>query len=199
MSKITQKLNQEGANLRNWSTGAAASIVLSVSCIPSFISFHQVESTIAVDSSFPRLTWLTRSEIPPRLIRICTRLARSPRSPLSVDGVFGTIRVGERNEGCDATVLAPHFRCSLHPTPRVNIDIRPSPPATMSQNKLNFRVPDIKFRVLIVGRANAGKTSILQRVCETTESPKIYRVTNGTREEFRNYHYPVRSISELMV
>jgi hypothetical protein len=31
------------------------------------------------------------------------------------------------------------------------------------------------FRVLVMGRANAGKTSILQRVCETTESPKIYR------------------------
>jgi len=29
--------------------------------------------------------------------------------------------------------------------------------------------------VLVLGRANAGKTSILQRVCETTESPKIYR------------------------
>ncbi|KAH9054929.1 hypothetical protein EDB87DRAFT_1814232, partial [Lactarius vividus] len=37
------------------------------------------------------------------------------------------------------------------------------------------RLPDIKFRVLIIGRANAGKTSILQRVCETTESPFIYR------------------------
>ena len=35
--------------------------------------------------------------------------------------------------------------------------------------------PNIKFRVLIIGRANAGKTSILQRVCDTTESPKIYR------------------------
>ncbi|KAH9051714.1 hypothetical protein EDB87DRAFT_1571155, partial [Lactarius vividus] len=31
------------------------------------------------------------------------------------------------------------------------------------------------FRVLIIGRANAGKTSILQRICETTESPVIYR------------------------
>ncbi|KAH9058230.1 GTP-binding protein [Lactarius vividus] len=37
------------------------------------------------------------------------------------------------------------------------------------------QVPEIKFRVLIIGRANAGKTSILQRVCETTESPVIYR------------------------
>ncbi|KAH9066180.1 hypothetical protein EDB87DRAFT_1553926 [Lactarius vividus] len=36
------------------------------------------------------------------------------------------------------------------------------------------RIPKIKFRVLIIGRANAGKTSILQRVCDTTDSPIIY-------------------------
>ena len=36
-------------------------------------------------------------------------------------------------------------------------------------------IPDLQFRVLIIGRANAGKTSILQRVCDTTESPTIYR------------------------
>ncbi|KAH9061036.1 GTP-binding protein [Lactarius vividus] len=39
------------------------------------------------------------------------------------------------------------------------------------------QLPKIKFRVLIVGRANAGKTSILQRVCDTTDSPVIYRRT----------------------
>ena len=54
---------------------------------------------------------------------------------------------------------------------------------TMSQKPLQFRVPSIVFRVLIVGRANAGKTTILQRVCETTESPKIFRVSGGRREE----------------
>jgi GTPase SAR1 family protein len=37
------------------------------------------------------------------------------------------------------------------------------------------RLPKIQFRVLIIGRANTGKTSILQRVCETTESPVIHR------------------------
>ncbi|KAN0134552.1 hypothetical protein V8E53_007698 [Lactarius tabidus] len=37
--------------------------------------------------------------------------------------------------------------------------------------------------VSAVGRANAGKTSILQRVCETTESPFIYRETDDGREE----------------
>ena len=41
-----------------------------------------------------------------------------------------------------------------------------------------------QFRVLVIGRANAGKTSILQRVCETTESPIIYRL--GGNEEVRN-------------
>jgi hypothetical protein len=37
------------------------------------------------------------------------------------------------------------------------------------------QIPKIQFRVLIIGRANAGKTSILQRVCDTTESPVIYQ------------------------
>ena len=43
--------------------------------------------------------------------------------------------------------------------------------------------PKIQFRVLIIGRANAGKTSILQRVCDTTESPEIYRNVVGRGRE----------------
>ena len=31
-----------------------------------------------------------------------------------------------------------------------------------------------RFRILIIGRANAGKTTILQRVCNTEERPKIF-------------------------
>ncbi|KAJ6465722.1 hypothetical protein C8R45DRAFT_1022136 [Mycena sanguinolenta] len=47
-------------------------------------------------------------------------------------------------------------------------------------------LPQLVFRVLILGRANAGKTSILQRVCETTESPKIYRVgSDGNRKKIQ--------------
>ncbi|KIJ94961.1 hypothetical protein K443DRAFT_11740 [Laccaria amethystina LaAM-08-1] len=46
-----------------------------------------------------------------------------------------------------------------------------------------MKKPDLKFRVLIIGRANAGKTSILKRVCDTTESPEIYRnLGRGKRE-----------------
>jgi hypothetical protein len=54
------------------------------------------------------------------------------------------------------------------------------PFGTMATHRL--RVPNVKFRVLIIGRANAGKTSILQKVCDTTESPEVYRVDRwGTR------------------
>jgi hypothetical protein len=36
-----------------------------------------------------------------------------------------------------------------------------------------------KLRVLVIGRANAGTTSILQRVCDTTDSPEIYSVDSS--------------------
>ena len=45
---------------------------------------------------------------------------------------------------------------------------------------------DVQFRVLIIGRANAGKTSILQRVCDTTESPEVYSIDkSGDRNRVR--------------
>jgi hypothetical protein len=59
----------------------------------------------------------------------------------------------------------------------------------LSRNDTNLpRVPrNIKFRVLIIGRANAGKTTILQKVCDTTESPEIYRLDQeGHRERVRS-------------
>lgn len=30
-----------------------------------------------------------------------------------------------------------------------------------------------RFRILIIGRANAGKTTILQKVCNTVDQPEI--------------------------
>ncbi|KAG6811089.1 hypothetical protein H0H92_009015, partial [Tricholoma furcatifolium] len=36
------------------------------------------------------------------------------------------------------------------------------------------------FRILVIGRANAGKTTLLKRVCNTTEDPCIYDETNKT-------------------
>ena len=38
----------------------------------------------------------------------------------------------------------------------------------------NLRAKYTRFRILVIGRANAGKTTLLQRVCNTTEDPCIY-------------------------
>jgi GTPase SAR1 family protein len=60
------------------------------------------------------------------------------------------------------------------------------------------RMPrDLKFRVLIIGRANSGKTSILQQVCDTTEGPKILRLlSQGNCERVRSpFLLLARSIS----
>ena len=52
----------------------------------------------------------------------------------------------------------------------------------MDAEQTRRRIPKLlQFRVLVIGRANAGKTSILQRVCETTESPTIYRGNEEVR------------------
>jgi len=61
-----------------------------------------------------------------------------------------------------------------HPRPRA----RPHSIASMATNISPPQLPKIQFRVLIIGRANAGKTTILQRVCDTTESPTVYRQIN---------------------
>ncbi|KAG1902481.1 era-like GTP-binding protein [Suillus fuscotomentosus] len=44
--------------------------------------------------------------------------------------------------------------------------------ATIDAEDLKQRIG--RFRVLIMGRANAGKTTILQKVCNTTDQPEIY-------------------------
>ncbi|KAF8261934.1 hypothetical protein EI94DRAFT_747908 [Lactarius quietus] len=51
----------------------------------------------------------------------------------------------------------------------------PNTVAPMDTQQPRRRIPEIQFRVLIIGRANAGKTSVLQRVCETTKGTIIYR------------------------
>ena len=42
----------------------------------------------------------------------------------------------------------------------------------------NLRAKYTRFRILVIGRANAGKTTLLQRVCNTIEDPCIYDENN---------------------
>src|SRR6266404_4690274 len=68
------------------------------------------------------------------------------------------------------------------PRPRT---VSPTDTNPMGSNQ-SRPIPNIQFRVLVIGRANAGKTTILQRVCDTTESPTIYRQnSDGEREQVR--------------
>ena len=59
------------------------------------------------------------------------------------------------------------------PFPR--IPSLPPQTTTMSdRNAYDLRAKYTRFRILVIGRANAGKTTLLQRVCNTTEDPCIY-------------------------
>ena len=46
------------------------------------------------------------------------------------------------------------------------------------RNPYDLRAKYTRFRILVIGRANAGKTTLLQRVCNTTEDPCIYDENN---------------------
>jgi GTPase SAR1 family protein len=45
---------------------------------------------------------------------------------------------------------------------------------TTNSDPYDLRAKYTHFRILVIGRANAGKTTLLQRVCNTTEDPCIY-------------------------
>ena len=51
------------------------------------------------------------------------------------------------------------------PTPAVIID---------PEEAAKLRAKYTRFRILVIGRANAGKTTLLKRVCNTTEEPSFY-------------------------
>jgi GTPase SAR1 family protein len=42
----------------------------------------------------------------------------------------------------------------------------------MDPAELRRKYPN--FRILVVGRADAGKTTLLQRVCQSTEQPEVF-------------------------
>ncbi|KAJ7727625.1 hypothetical protein B0H16DRAFT_1735102 [Mycena metata] len=45
-----------------------------------------------------------------------------------------------------------------------------------------------QFRILVLGRANAGKTTLLKKVCESIEDPAIYGPNNKRAKCARGIH-----------
>src|SRR6266404_1001271 len=84
---------------------------------------------------------------------------------------------------CRASPVTPTDTNQPHPRP---LPVAPTDTNPMDTSTKQRSLPKIEFRVLILGRANAGKTTILQRVCDTTDSPTIYRQnSDGEREQVR--------------
>jgi len=54
--------------------------------------------------------------------------------------------------------------------------VAPTPAAVTidPEEAAKLRATYTRFRILVIGRANAGKTTLLKRVCNTTEEPSIY-------------------------
>ena len=88
----------------------------------------------------------------------------------------------------DTNTLETHYRSSDAPGKQV-VSLEPhsdNPSVPKVQTKASDIVhfmqdvdPDLmkkfgRFRILIIGRANAGKTTILQRICNSTEDPEIF-------------------------
>ena len=89
-----------------------------------------------------------------------------------------SLRCIKRTPSLDSTQAPP----SLAPTQAPPGLAPTQAPPTQAPRR---RIPDLQFRVLVIGRANAGKTTILQRVCDTTESPTIYR--GGEEVSYPNF------------
>src|SRR6266404_837248 len=96
-----------------------------------------------------------------------------------------TCQIG-RMEGPDERVNQTSFIVEIETIPDTVLHcVSPmtKQPSTRTRPSRHPPNPKIQFRVLIIGRANAGKTTILQRVCDTTQSPTIHRRDRGGRRK----------------
>jgi hypothetical protein len=95
-----------------------------------------------------------------------------------------------------STVIAPPaVALPAVSAPAVSVPVVAAPPAattpvvTIDPEAAELRAKYTHFRILVIGRANAGKTTLLKRVCNTTEEPSIYD------EDENLVSYPLIAIS----
>ena len=72
-------------------------------------------------------------------------------------------------EGHERRDIVPTQSLYLYPVTTNNLNDMMS-----DSDPYDLRAKYTHFRILVIGRANAGKTTLLQRVCNTTEDPCIY-------------------------
>ncbi|KAG6805023.1 hypothetical protein H0H92_001094, partial [Tricholoma furcatifolium] len=76
----------------------------------------------------------------------------------------------------------PQSRSNSPPVTSSNDPALPIDPAPISvKEAAKLRARYTHFRILVIGRANAGKTTLLKRVCNTDEDP-VYNTINPTAE-----------------
>ncbi|KAF8799179.1 hypothetical protein BYT27DRAFT_7264201 [Phlegmacium glaucopus] len=66
--------------------------------------------------------------------------------------------------------------------PDATIRLTPYKPQLTPEQIWKLQAKFARFRILVIGRANAGKTTILQRLCNTTGEPTIFS-PNGQKIE----------------
>jgi ABC-type cobalamin/Fe3+-siderophores transport system ATPase subunit len=82
--------------------------------------------------------------------------------------------VGERSSKRLITLL-PLF-APISPTSHTTVSMDPNDETVMLRAKCK------RFRILVVGRANAGKTTILKAICGSTENGKVRDRSSSRRE-----------------
>ena len=113
-------------------------------------------------------------------------------NPPSIEDMAQTIHLDPATDmASDSPPSIEDMAQTIHPDPAVHM-VSDNPPSVkdMAQTihldpaKVKEQFDRIRrFRILVVGRSNAGKTTLLQRVCNTTELPEIYN-SNGEKVKY---------------
>jgi polynucleotide 5'-kinase involved in rRNA processing len=106
-----------------------------------------------------------------------------------IDAMKSALKVSENSIGvfvqanpnytCEVTVTLDIANRSLLREPHLQMSASSKSQLTAQEIRNRFT----RFRILVIGRANAGKTTILRTVCNTTTEPMIFD-PNGKKVKY---------------
>ncbi|KZP09920.1 hypothetical protein FIBSPDRAFT_963586 [Athelia psychrophila] len=88
-------------------------------------------------------------------------------------------------------VTPPGFRPSTPPGPFTQLGSPLQPAPVLDTHGQNIRGRFDRIRILVIGRANSGKTTVLQKVCGTTDQPEVFDAS-GNKIKKPNFLEPSR-------